>query len=144
MTTKQEDVVQALAEDIDTLLKTITELKDATQYVYFSDQISITQQKHALPVVIFNYAGMRLSNRHHEIFFDLYLVAKAESNSQVTDSPDKLLATELLQRIRKAMGCEKPQTAQQRWVLESELPDFGVDDRLIYRQRWMTTYQIIR
>jgi len=143
MTDKSTDVITALAEQLGALIEAEPELKGKSLYIYSPSQLSSQQQRTALPTVLFNYSGMRKSGRHHDIVFDVYLITRSESLSQIKNSPRVPVATELLQRLRKAIACDEP-TTQWKWELESELPDFGVDDKLIYRQRWVTSYQIIR
>jgi len=142
MTTTAEDVITALKEDIEAQINTIPELVDKSLYVYDPSQLSSAHQRLPLPCVIFHYAGLRLGIKKHDVIFDVYLVAKAESLNQIVGSNVVPTATELLQRLRKAMACNTAST-QRKWNLESELPNFGVDDKLVYRQRWTTAYQII-
>ena len=141
-TTTATDVITALKEDIETQIDTVPELKDKSLYVYDASQLGASQQRLTLPCVIFHYAGMRLGQRKHDVVFDLYLVAKAESLNQVKGLNVVATATEILQKLRKAMACNTSST-QRSWNLESEQPNFGVDDKLVYRQRWVTAYQII-
>ncbi len=143
MTDMADDAITALAEDIATILDSITGLKKKHQYIYTTEQISKAQQKYGLPVVLYAYGGMRQSSKHWEIFFDVFLIASAETLTQIKSNQQMPLATELLQRIRKGLACNKPRS-NRSWELQSETPDFSVDDKLLYRQRWMTTYQIIR
>ena len=143
MTTTATDVITALKEDIELQVNSISELEGKAIYVYAADQLSQAHTKISLPCVIFNYAGMRGATKHHQVVFDVYLIAKAESLNQIKGNTSVPTATEILQRLRKAMACNTAAT-QRSWNLESEAPSFGVDDKLIYRQRWVTAYQIIR
>lgn len=143
MTTTATDVITALKEDIELQINSVTELNGKGIYVYAADQLSQAHTKISLPCVIFNYSGMRSATKHHQVVFDVYLVAKAESLNQIKGNVSVPTATELLQRLRKAMACNMAAT-KRSWNLESESPSFGADDKLIYRQRWVTTYQIIR
>ncbi len=143
MTTKETDVITALKEDIETQIDTVSEIKGKHLYVYHPAQISKAQQRTSLPFVIFHYSGMRRANKSHDIYFDLYLIANSASLNQIQNTKVVPTVTEILQKLRKAMGCNSAAT-QRKWELDTELPDFGVDDKLIYRQRWVTSYQIIR
>lgn len=142
MTTTATDVITALKEDIELQVNTISELRKKSLYVYDPEQLSAAHTRLSLPCVIFHYVGMRLGTKKHDVVFDLYLVAKAESLNQVEGLNVVPTATELLQRLRKAMACNTSSTTR-NWRLESEQPNFGVDDKLVYRQRWVTAYQII-
>lgn len=142
MTTTKTDVITALKEDIELQINTIPELLNKFIYVYDPAQLSAAHTRIALPCVIFHYSGMRQVGKKHDVVFDTYLIAKAESLNQIAGSNVVPTATELLQKLRKAMACNTSATTRV-WNLESELPSFGVDDKLIYRQRWVTAYQII-
>jgi len=143
MTTKETDVITALKEDIETNIDAVSELKGNHLYVYDPAQLSQAQQRTALPFVIFHYSGIRRANKSHDVYFDLYLIAKSASLNQIQNTRVVPTATEILQKLRKEMACNSTAT-QRKWELDTELPDFGVDDKLIYRQRWVTSYQIIR
>lgn len=143
MTDTSTDVVTALKEDIELQINSVTELNGKGVYVYDPSQLSQAHTKIALPCVIFHYAGIRQAIKSHDVVFDMYLIAKAESLNQITGNTVVPVATELLQRLRKAMACNTAAT-NRSWNLESESPAFGVDDKLVYRQRWVTSYQIIR
>jgi len=142
MTTTATDVITALKEDIETQVNTVSELNKKSLYLYDPSQLSAAHTRLSLPCLIFHYAGMRIAGKKHDVVFDLYLVAKAESLNQVQGLNVVPTATEILQRLRKAMACNTSATTRS-WNLESESPSFGVDDKLIYRQRWVTAYQII-
>jgi hypothetical protein len=142
MTTTATDVITALKEDIELQINTVSELNNKSIYVYDPAQLSAAHTRLSLPCVIFHYSGMRHIGKKHDVVFDMYLVAKAESLNQVQGLNVVPTATELLQKLRKAMACNTSATTR-AWNLESELPSFGVDDKLIYRQRWVTAYQII-
>ncbi len=142
MTTTATDVITALKEDIELQVNTIPELTGKSIYVYDPAQLSAAHTRIALPCIIFHYSGMRQVGKKHDVVFDVYLIAKAESLNQITGSKVVPTATELLQRLRKAMACNMAAT-KRSWNLENESPSFGVDDKLIYRQRWVTAYQII-
>lgn len=143
MTEVSEDVVTALKEDLEERFDAIPELKGKHWYIYATDQVSATQQRFELPAVMFVYIGMRHREKRWEVVFDVMLLAVAESLTQIKGNRRMPVATELLQRLRKEIACNKPRTNRE-WVLESETPDFSVDDKLVYRQRWVTSYQIIR
>lgn len=143
MTSRETDVITALKEDIELQINTVSELSGKSIYVYDPSQLSQAHTKISLPCVIFHYAGMRAVTKSHDVIFDMYLIAKAESLNQVKGLNVVPTATELLQQLRKAMACNTAAT-KRSWNLESESPSFGVDDKLIYRQRWVTAYQIIR
>jgi hypothetical protein len=143
MTDKSTDVLTALKEDIETNINACPELKGKHLYVYDPAQLSQAQQRTSLPFVIFHYAGMRPAIKSHNIFFDLYLIGNSASLNQIQNTQVVPTITEILQKLRKSMACNTTAT-QRKWELDTELPDFGVDDKLIYRQRWFTSYQIIR
>jgi len=142
MTTTKTDVITALKEDIELQVNTIPELANKSIYVYDPAQLSAAHTRVSLPCIIFHYAGMRQAIKKHDVVFDVYLIAKAESLNQIKGTKVVPTATEILQRLRKAMACNTAAT-KRNWNLESEQPSFGVDDKLIYRQRWVTAYQII-
>lgn len=148
MTTKDIDVIGALAEDLEVLIDTIPELSGKSLYVYDPAQLSTNQQRFSLPAVIYHYAGMIQSGQKHNVYFHVYLIGRAESLTQIKGSTANknttvTSVTTLLQALRKGIACNTSITNRD-WKLETELPNFGVDDKLIYRQRWSTTYQIIR
>jgi len=142
-TSREVDVITALKEDIETNIDTVSELRGKHLYVYDPSQLSQAQQRTGLPFVIFHYAGIRQAIKSHDVYFDMYFIAKSASLNQIQGTKVVPTATEILQKLRKAMACNHSST-QRKWELDTELPDFGVDDKLIYRQRWLTSYQIIR
>lgn len=147
MVDKSVDTIGALASDLETLIDTIPALKGKSLYIYDPSQLSTNQQRFSMPCVIYHYAGMLQAGGKHNVYFHVYLLGSAESLTQIKNnvvSNNTLTSvTALLQTLRKAIACEVPSTSRS-WHLESELPNFGVDDKLIYRQRWSTSYQIIR
>lgn len=142
MTDSATDVIQALAEDVAARVAEVTEIVGSI-CIYSPDQLSTNQQRIQLPAVLYLYTGMRQISKHHDVFFDLYFIANAESLTQVKGHTAKPTATEILQKLRKGMACNTSATSR-GWELVAELPDFGFDDKLVYRQRWSTSYQIIR
>lgn len=148
MVDKADDVIGALAEGLEELIDTIPELEGKSLYVYDPVQLSTNQQRFSLPAVIFHYAGMLQTGQKHTVYFHVYLIGRAESLTQIKGSTTNknttvTAVTTLLQSLRKGIACNTSSTNRD-WKLESELPNFGVDDKLIYRQRWSTSYQIIR
>jgi hypothetical protein len=143
MTDKAVDAIQAFREDIEANIDAVSELKGRHMYVYDPAQLSTAQQRTALPFLIFHYAGLRPSGKSHDMYFDLYLVTNAASLNQIQNTKVVPTATEIIQKLRKSMACNTG-ASQRKWELELELPDFGNDDKIIYRQRWFTSYQIIR
>ena len=141
MTAISTDAITALAEDIEAVLATITELKGNYQYIAAPNQLSDNATRYALPAVFYHYAGIRIDGRNHNLYFDLYLFARAESLTKIKNNTVMPIATVVLQKIRKAIFCTKPKSNSQ-WVLESEIPDYTEGDHLIYRQRWSTNYKI--
>lgn len=143
MTDRSVDVIAALQEELEGHINNVSELNGKSIYIYDPTQLSTNQQRLALPAVIYHYAGMRRVGDKHDVYFDLYLLGKAESLTQIKRSRTQLPTTTILQKLRKEIACNTSATRRD-WRLENELPNFGVDDKLVYRQRWVTSYQIIR
>jgi len=141
-TSVQDDVIQALTEDIQGRIESISAVKKTGLAIYDPEQILTLQQKISTPAVLYHYAGMQGTDKKHDVVFFIYLITKAQ-NATATSKSSKAIAqsTAVLQELRQAMGCSKSVT-NSKWVLQSEIPESPEGDKLIYRQRWATNYHI--
>ncbi len=141
MTEMSTDAVTALAEDIADVLTAVSDVSKSHHYIASPVQLDDEATRFALPAVFYHYAGIRQDGRNHDLFFDLFLFAKAESLIKIKSNSVMPLATAILQRIRKGMWCTTPKS-RSGWVLTVEVPHYDLGDHLVYRQRWSTNYKI--
>lgn len=141
-TSVQDDVIQALTEDIQGRIEGISAVKKTGLAIYAPEQILTLQQKLSTPSVLYHYAGMQGGDKKHDVVFFIYLITKAQ-NVTATTKGSKAIAqsTAILQELRQAMGCSKSVT-NYKWILQAEVPESPEGDKLIYRQRWATNYHL--
>lgn len=140
-TSVSEDVITACTEAIASHIEGISAVKKTGVQIYSPDQILTVQQKLSMPAVLYHYAGIQKKERSHLVVFFIYFIIKSQSVTATKNSKVISTGTEVLQEIRKSLGCAKSPT-KQAWVLDSEVPIDAEGDKMIYRQRWSTGYHI--
>lgn len=138
---KSVDIIGALAEDIQSRIADIKEVKKQGLHIYSQDQLLTAQQNISLPAVMYHYAGIQKNQKAHKVVFFVYLIAQTKSLTAIKASSTVTNTTPVLQELRKALGCSKSPSGY-KWELEAELPDMLAADKIIYRQRWSTNYHI--
>jgi hypothetical protein len=135
------DIIDALAQDIITRLKTLDKVKDNTIYLYDTNDVLYERKKLTYPAICVTYNNLTARGDSKGQFgyytFDLWIIADRDRNNRV-DGEGLIIGTGCLTDIRRLfMKDQECQTAAngRKW-------EFVLERKVVYRV-WICPKQCV-